>query len=150
MPNLWPRHSLTCPHVKRLPPHHLFLHAEEESEEDASLPDSRGRHAALWPAGACTAAWPPLPALMFKTQTQIPPCSLVAQVGQLVRNALGCSVTVLGVKAAAAGEPLRLWVRHPSGLEAPADHVEPCSAAEQLRRDIQARQQEAQALRAKW
>ena len=75
----------------------------------------------------------------------------MVQVGQLVRNALGCSVTVLGVKAAATGEPLRLWVRHASGLEAPAEeHVEPCGAAEQLRRDIQARQQEAQALQAKW
>jgi hypothetical protein len=74
----------------------------------------------------------------------------VVQVGQLVRNALGCSVTVLGVKAAAAGEPLRLWVRHASGLEAPAEHVEPCAAAEQLKRDMQARQQQAQALGAKW
>ena len=72
------------------------------------------------------------------------------QVGQLVRNVLGCSVTVLGVKAAAAGEPLQLWVRHASGLEAPAQHVQPCAAAEHLRRDIQARQQEAQALGAKW
>lgn len=43
------------------------------------------------------------------------------QAGQLVRNALGCTGTVLGAKAAAPGGPMCLWVRYESGLQAPID-----------------------------
>ena len=43
------------------------------------------------------------------------------QAGQLVRNALGCTGTVLGVKGAADGAP-QLWVRYMGcQLEAPVD-----------------------------
>ena len=50
------------------------------------------------------------------------------QAGQLVRTALGSTVTVLGAKAAAKGEPPGLWVRYASGLEAPLDERPPPAA----------------------
>ncbi|KAL4853021.1 hypothetical protein ACK3TF_005904 [Chlorella vulgaris] len=74
------------------------------------------------------------------------------KVGQLVRNALGCTGSVLGVRSAPAGGPSHLWVRYDSGLEAPidAESLTPCDPVDQLRREIKERQQEQRVLDGQW
>lgn len=69
----------------------------------------------------------------------------------MVHSSLGCSGTVLGVKVSAAGS--ELWVRWANGIDAPADAAggaRLASAAEQLRREIEARARAQVALDAKW
>ena len=100
---------------------------EEGQDEIPRLPDRRWRLAAVGRPGCCARrpAGPPNAAATPHTQTHIVP---LLQAGQLVRTALGSTVTVLGAKAAAKGEPLRLWVRYASGLEAPLDERTPPAA----------------------
>ncbi len=63
---------------------------------------------------------PPWNCLPGQSSTLSPDTSpLPVQAGQLVKTQLGCTASVLGLKASAEGG--QLWVRYASGQDAPLD-----------------------------